>query len=213
MNFVYPLGSGSIWEDNELLYSIKSVRKNFVGEAKIIVIGETPRVNVGADLLVKCQVEGNRYQKAIHNFETAAKMLNDPFVMMNDDFFCLKKFTEKDILQWYDFTIKERITVAKSPIYQRCLSASIVNKNDLNFAVHRPMLIEYLDVFLYSCEYAKRTVCSLRNYYGNKCFKDPVKIKDIKLDRIVDVSEMDWFSISDKFVSKPENKEWLSSLM
>lgn len=213
MNFIYPLGSGSAWGDMELNLSINLLRKHYKGKANIIVSGDTPRMNVDADLILKTSIEGSRYIKSTHNIEQAAIMLREPFAIMNDDFMCFKEFYDLDIKLWYDGTIKERMQKSNSPVYIKTLHLSQANKDDLNFAVHRPILIDNLDVFFESVSVVKKISCSLRNLYGNRIHENRAAIKDLKIDRPIILDGIDWFSISDRFVKFQENKKWLLSLM
>lgn len=213
MNFIYPLGSGSAWGDMELNLSIKLLRKHYKGKANVIVSGEIPMMEVNADLILKTSTEGSRYVKSTHNIEQAAIILREPFVIMNDDFMCCKDFTDADLKLWYDSTIRERIQKSSSPIYVRTLQMSELNKGDLNFAVHRPMIITDLDIFFQSVSLMKKLNCSLRNLYGNRIQENRAAIKDLKIDKSISLENIDWFSISDRFVKYKENKEWLLSLM
>lgn len=213
MNFVYPLGSGSAWNDTELFVSISLLRKYYVGDLKVIVSGEIPKRYVEADEIIKCSIEGTRYVRSTNNLEEAARFLNEPFVIMNDDFYCVKEFTDSDLKLWYDSTITERMVLATSPIYRKALHMSQRHKEDLNFALHRPMIITDLDMFYDSAKDAKRMSCSLRNLYGNRIQENRAKEKDIKANKPIILDGVDWFSISDRFVRHEINKQWLLNLM
>jgi hypothetical protein len=42
IDVVYPLGTGSVWQDNELRYSLRSLEKNFPDLGRVYVVGHKP---------------------------------------------------------------------------------------------------------------------------------------------------------------------------
>jgi hypothetical protein len=205
MNFVYPLGSGSRWMDNELKISVELLKK-YHKNPTIYIVGEKPMQKIDGHY-IRNSHNGSRYQNAISNIVAGAKAIGEPFVIMNDDFFCTKEFSE--IPLWYDMTVKERMEWATSGIYCKFLQRSIENKGDLNYGVHKPMYIQDLDLFYKCASDALERDCSLRILYGNRYKIGSEKIKDIKLRKSGVIS--DWFSIGDVFLTE-ENKRWLMSL-
>lgn len=202
MNFIYPLGDGSRWDDNELRISILLLRK-YCKNPNIIVVGEKPRCEIDFEFIPN-QTEGSRYQKSMSNILKGLEVINEPFVMMNDDFFCTKEFTE--IPLYWDMTVKERIKCATSIIYQRFLEKSV---GELNYAVHKPFMVEDIELFKDLVDKCLKRNASIRITYGNEYKKNSKQEKDIKLKDKIEVA--DWFSIGDAFLT-PENKKWLWSL-
>ncbi len=202
MNFIYPLGDGSVWNDNELKISIALLRK-FTSEAKIFVVGEKPRCDIEC-IYIKNQIEGSRYQKSMSNVLKGLEVVGEPFVLMNDEFFCNKPF--ETIPLYWDMTVKERMTFASSIIYRRFLERST---GELNYAVHKPMPVDDIGLFKDMAKKAIERNCSVRILYGNEHKKNSKQEKDIKLKNIGPIG--DWFSIGDSFLT-PENKLWLKSL-
>lgn len=205
MTFVYPLGDGSKWENNELKISIALVKKHYQGNADFLVVGSRPNFKVD---FVENEIEGSRYQKSMSNIVKGLQVVGEPFVLMNDDFFCSKDFS--DIPLFWDMKVTERIKLASSPIYSRFLERSISNVEDKNFAVHKPMMVEDLDLFLYMANIAIKRNCSVRILYGNHYGKNEKQEQDIKLKKKGAIG--DWWSIGDQFLNQ-ENKEWLKSLI
>lgn len=90
MTFIYPLGDGSKWNDNELLVSV-SLLKKYHKDARVIVVGEKPKCNINVEFIPNKQ-EGSRYQKSMGNILKGVGAVKDQFVLMNDDFFAPKNF-------------------------------------------------------------------------------------------------------------------------
>lgn len=203
MTFIYPLGDGSRWDDNELLVSVSLLKKHHKG-ARIITVGEKPRCNIDVEFIPNRQ-EGSRYQKSMGNILKGLEEANGRFVLMNDDFFCTKDFIE--IPLYWDMTVKERIKIAPSVIYQKFLERS---SGELNYAVHKPFMVEDIDLFKYCVSSCIKNNSSVRIMYGNIYKENSKQEKDIKLRKIGETA--DWFSISDAFLT-PENKIWLKGLI
>jgi len=199
LNFIYPLGDGSRWNDNELKISVSLLRKYSI-DPKIFVVGEKPKCEVSVEYIPNF-VEGSRYQKSMSNILKGLEVVGEPFVLMNDDFFCTKEFTE--IPLYWDMTVKERMKLASSVIYQRFLERSV---GELNYAVHKPFMVEDLELFKDLAQKCIRSNFSVRIDYGNIYKKNSKQEKDIKLKKMGEVG--DWFSIGDAFLTE-ENKKWI----
>ena len=199
MNFIYPLGDGSRWNDNELKISVALLRKYSI-DPKIFVVGEKPKCEVTVEYIPNF-VEGSRYQKSMSNILKGLEAVGEPFVLMNDDFFCTKEFTEVPL--YWDMTVKERIKLASSVIYQRYLERAI---GELNYDVHKPFMVEDIDLFKELLVKCIRRNAPVRTEYGNIYKKNSKQEKDIKLKKMGEVG--DWFSIGDAFLTE-ENKKWI----
>lgn len=90
MDAVYPLGDGSLWENKEIQYSVKSVRKFAPWVEDIYTVGEDagfnniphketqhPAVNIWEKGIIACNSN-----------------CSDPFLFINDDHFLLKPIPE-----------------------------------------------------------------------------------------------------------------------
>ena len=84
MKYIYPLGRSSRWANNELRYSLRSI-----GDKEVVVIGDQiPSWYKGEKLKVSDPF--NKKQTNVIRKLQAATQYNQPFVVMNDDFFMLK---------------------------------------------------------------------------------------------------------------------------
>jgi len=96
MHFVYPFIHSKA-NDRELQLSIASVRKNYQGESKIIVIGDRPAFEV--DVMIEQPRSGGAFRDQIQKLWSAIKSKDvaDRFVWMMDDIWFVKPITEVDL--------------------------------------------------------------------------------------------------------------------
>lgn len=207
MNFVYPLGSGSIYSDFELALSVYLLRK-YCDDVNVVVVGSKPRREIKDIVFIPNENNKSRYVNSMSNLRVGREYFKEPFVLMNDDFFITEKF-DKIHLSW-DMKLKDRIISCPSHIYKQTLKNSLMNDDYLNYAVHRPMPVNDLDLFDYCIKESILRSSSFRVLYGNESTEEGIKIVDVKLKSAIDY--VDWFSISDVFLTKEINRRWLSSL-
>jgi len=90
VDLVYVLGSGSIWNNNELRFSLRSVQKNLRGVRKVYIVGEDPGFLTGEAIHIphpdplRRNADGNMALKILRACEERG--LTDDFLFMNDDF-------------------------------------------------------------------------------------------------------------------------------
>ena len=103
MDAVYPLGSGSLWENKEILYSVASLRKFAPFIKDIYTVGEDagfnhirhketqhPSVNIWEKGYLACMDE----------------RVSDPFLFINDDHYFLQPI-EENYPAYYAYNISE----------------------------------------------------------------------------------------------------------
>lgn len=220
MDIVYPLGSGSPWQDMELKLSINSLIKN-CNPGKIYVIGEKPRSEVNAIFIPY----KSKYKSVAQNVaDKILYFINEirpkEFLIMNDDFFCNEKTDLNSLPLFYDRPIKERIMKPGiSSKYKYTLQQSIVNDDDLNFATHFPLPVRFPEIMGDSILYSLNIPngCSFRNIYGNrvKQVENIEQRNDVKFARHTkhpeEVLNYPWFSVGDEFLL-PKNRLFLYNL-
>ncbi|MEX0596193.1 MAG: hypothetical protein WD512_06795, partial [Candidatus Paceibacterota bacterium] len=155
MNFVYLLGSGSLWFDNECRYSIRSVLK-YHPNATIHIIGEKPKWYTGKHTYIKDSHSCPYVNKWI-KLEEACKYY-DTFIAMDDDFFLNEPFKEihyksgtiKQYLKNYERTSRWRSlkeSTAKyflnKPRFMLHVPFPIVSKNFLKIAEKYPERLQH----------------------------------------------------------------------
>jgi hypothetical protein len=146
MQFVYICRSG---ENEELRYSLRSVRK-FFPKSEIVVVGDAPSWYIGK----KIQVPQSRdkYGNAYNNLNAIcnSKEIEDTFVFMNDDFFIIKPVREIDYLHGGLLLnkFKKYHLLAPNSAYTRRLLQTYKTlkrfniQEPLDYELHVPMIVE-----------------------------------------------------------------------
>jgi len=168
-----PLGNGSIWQDNELRYSLRSIAQ-FISHSEIIVIGHKPNwlTNV-THIPAKDEYGFINSAKNIHN-----KILQSPvedFILWNDDYFALQPI---NLQNYHSGHISEKLQSLKNNLFANTVRNTIPYTTNY-FDIHYPMVMN-LSVY-------KNTVAKLdwSKPYGY-CIKslyatDGIYRKDVKL--------------------------------
>lgn len=215
IHLIYPLGDGSPWHDHEIRFSVASVRKHCTDpDIAIHICGMEPRQHIrDVEFISVPKISSSRYQIVAYNILMAITHIHPEMcVIMNDDFFAIRPFSFRDMPLYYDMSIEQRsVKPGISPAYRTNLLNSMRSIDDLNFAVHFPLPVRYVDIMknvLHECRH--KEAVSFRNLYGNRVIgKDTIVQKqDIKLHNPMRIEEIittlsgeTWFSIGDKFLN------------
>jgi len=94
MDAVYILGSGSVAENKEILYSVRSLFLHMLDLENVYVIGEKPELVPGAIHILADDPYKEKWKNALHKTKIACAHpdISEDFVLMNDDFFALQPF-------------------------------------------------------------------------------------------------------------------------
>ena len=98
MDVVYILGSGSLANDEEILYSVRSLCKNMLDLGNVYVVGEMPQHLPAVEHYFTDDPYPEKWRNAYHKISFACSIpeLSDEFLLMNDDFFMLAPFSGDD---------------------------------------------------------------------------------------------------------------------
>lgn len=216
MNLVYIIKEGnSGWDDNELRYSLRSVEKHGQNVGKVIICGYRPKwlTNVVHSPLPDPYT--NRYNNTWFKMKTMCHNMNEPFVLMNDDFFLLKDTDFDNLPDYYDHTISElaqryqRVNNYSAVLYA---TKHILVQNGyphLNYAVHYPITIRPEKIRPFFKLFGDEPGISFRLLYGNVAAENPVLLPDCKFSKPMEnIKEqvramgIPMFSIGDGFLDK-----------
>jgi len=200
LDIVIPLGTGSVWHNNELRYSLRGL----TAIDDLYLIGEKPDwLDCGH---IKHQ-DGNAATLNIWNKVKKAcesSEISDPFLFANDDFFYLKPL-DPDYPNYYG-----QVT-GNSP-YKKIVrkTMSILEQNGLTtyfFDVHRPMII-HKDMFLRAYEFFSFHIriglgLVMKSCYGNYAELEGIEVQDMKLTYWNGEPDTDMFSIGDGCINVP----------
>lgn len=200
IDVVYILGSGSLAENEEIRYSIRSLSKHLLDLRNIYIIGEDPGFLKDFEHVVSPDSFKEKWKNGYKKVRRACEIdeLSDEFLLMNDDFFLL-----------------EDTIGAEFPFY--ALKGSNGGSCGMNsFHVHCPIRIKK-DWYLQMPLELKQNACkSPRTFYANY-YRAPVTFID---DCIVRAGEgcrdfneqtrsLSFFSISDSSMLYPPFVDWL----
>lgn len=181
MDAVWICRSG---ENEELRYSIRSAEKN-LPISNIIVVGSPPEWYTGKSILVP-ELRNQKYTNAQNNLKaiTSSKMISDNFILMNDDFYTIKKI---EILPNYNGgSLRQKVEryVKQAPYstYTRKLMATyrfLIRsgiQNPIDYELHVPMQMDKNGL-------SKSIYPNLlwRSMYGNRYKNAGHTISDVKV--------------------------------
>lgn len=150
-DIVYIIGTGSRWQDNELRFSLRSVEK-YLDHGKVFVCGEFPSWLQNVKHIPSIDgfmppVQAWKQKNAIHKIRTAClnSDVSDDFVLMNDDFFFLRK-TDVETLHLGELHKAIEKHTTKDGYYYHAIvtTRDLLNVAGLetkNYEVHYPIVI------------------------------------------------------------------------
>jgi hypothetical protein len=182
VDFVYICKFG---ENEELRYSIRSVINSFPN-AKIWLVGGKPDWYSGNHIHV--DQRHHKYANAINNLHALcnAEEISNKFVLMNDDFFIMKKIDS--IGQFYNGLLSEKIDnytkITGSSMYIRKLiltNTRLIEQgipSPYDYELHVPMIMEKDKLLPIIKKYPN---CLWRSMYGNIYGIGGTQMDDVKV--------------------------------
>lgn len=205
--------------DDELFYSLRSVKKNLQGYRKIWIVGESPRFEYEVGVPFEVIPMEDKFKTSLHNVR--AKLLKaagderiaKDFVFMNDDFFFLSDCVAGAIPFFRQGTIPQHIEwrseQTESP-YVRALMATqaALEKQNLpvtDFECHTPILFEK-DLLLpilddSTFDWAVTYGMVFRSLYCNALKMKGERCMDLKIDSPLGDTELDRCFAACRFLS------------
>jgi hypothetical protein len=173
MDIVYPLGTGSVWDNNELRYSLRSVEENLTNVRYIWVIGERPEWLTGVRHIPYPDITGVPWRNSFAKLVRACiePDLSSNFLYMNDDFFILKPFAIEK------FPILYRGNLPAGAVKSRVMSLNrkqntttlLLSKKltTLDYDLHAPFIFEKQKVLDLPMSPSMPGAFHPRSFYGN----------------------------------------------
>lgn len=182
MDFVYICRSG---ENEELRYSIRSVLHSFP-DAKVWLVGGKPDWYEGN--YVSVEQNHNKYTNAINNLTTLCntEQISNNFILMNDDFFIIKKIDKIDYSHGglLSGKIDKYVKITGSSLYIKKLIQTNTRLNErginkpLDYELHTPMPMERDKLLTIIKKYPS---CLWRSMYGNIFEVGGSQMQDVKV--------------------------------
>ncbi len=194
-DIVYILGTGSRWDNNEIRYSLRSLKN--LPHRNVYVIGESLPWFQNIKHIPASDPYSNKQRNAMYKLRIASEIvsLSDDFVLMNDDFFIVQPLTQLET--FYKRTLKETVSeYKKSPSpnpkklarYEDAIfNTAAMYPDGLDYSLHIPFTFnkQKLKELLLSLD--SHTPYLIRTMYGNRYNiggrqMDDVKVQQNKFD-------------------------------
>lgn len=200
MDAVYILGSGSLANNLEILYSIRSLEKHMLDLVNIYVIGDEPLNVPGVEHIHAYDRTRDKWVNAYEKVIRACDVpqISEEFLLMNDDFFLTENMLGSE---WPFYALKGSNGGSCGP---------------LSFHVHCPVRVkkEWYKNMPFSCD--QKACRSPRSFYAN-FYHAPPKFSDDFVLRVghgmrpadVQISSWPCFTISDSAMLDPDFVLWL----
>lgn len=183
MDIVYILGTGSKWNNNEIRYSLRSLSN--LPHGKVFVVGELLPWFDNIIHIPASDPFTNKQQNALHKLSITAALrnLSNDFILMNDDFFILRK--QSSIKPYYRRTLEEAMEQhqAKGSRYFEAIQNTYeMYPNGLDYSLHIPFVFNKtkLRKTIKHLEGLDKPVL-LRTVYGNMHKIGGEQMDDVKL--------------------------------
>lgn len=211
MKALYVLGNGSLYNDQEIKYSIRSLERHADGITSIVIIGEKPSF-LNYDKVEHYQFfeTGNKEYRIASKilFACKNKIVEGEFLFMNDDFFFTAPFQAAS----YPYFQRGPLLIGNpKSAYQQHLQLTrdylfSKGKHALHFDVHTPIVynsekfMALQDCWDYSAKsiglVVKSTYCNMHNLIG-PIYTD-VKLKSLNcVEDYQKLKSSNCFSIND----------------
>lgn len=202
MDVLYILGKGSLAENEEIRYSVRSLEQHMLDLGNVFIVGENPGILPNA-IQIECEDPHTKaWRNMLLKLRTACAIegLSEEFILMNDDFFLLAPVSGEE----FPFYAVENGNGGSSGALDFGVHAPIKIKKE--WLLNMPLLPDASGSF------------SVRSFYGNFYKAPPTYTKDHimrageGLPSFDEQSEKwDWFSIDDAMMLNPEFISWLQS--
>ena len=155
IDVVYPLGTGSNWDDNELRFSLRSIQKHLKDIRNVIIIGsrkpswlDTSKVVwIWQDDTLQNNADGNIINKVLR--ACRLDFLSNKFLFINDDHLILKDMRAAHIAFYHKGDLinnHKHLTKTGNVWIQRALRTGeklkSENKPTIHFDCHTPVMID-----------------------------------------------------------------------
>lgn len=210
MDIVYALGQGSIWNNNEIKYSLRSVQKHLTGFRDVYIIGILPEFLQGVKFIpfddIQQNKESNIYKKILRACEEQS--ISDDFLFINDDHFLLQDF-EIDKFPYYCKGTMEGLLLRNKRggyfrhVARTCRAMREKNKPTFYFDSHMPIVYNKQKFINITSQYdwSGKVAYVIKSLYCNSLEISPVMERDYKINKLCLAQELQQLITSAKVFS------------
>jgi len=211
MDIVYVLGSGSVWDDNEIRFSLRSVEKHLIGVGDVYIIGKKP--NFLKNIIHRSVPDSYKEPwRNVYNKVRRACLelkLSEKFLLFNDDFYLLKDFKAATFPVYNKGLLRCLVSFCHNPLASsECNTLRLIREHckiPLNYKVHFPFPIEKTKFLKMPLSVKEKGQISPRCFYGNFYKLKGYQVKD----QLMLSPGQPFFSSTRGFEKDLKFREWL----
>jgi hypothetical protein len=148
LDVIYPLGTGSIWDNNEIKFSIRSLVAHVPNIGNVIIVGEKPKWLSKKAIHVPCpDLYEKRYNKADTNMihkvlEGLKHCKTENFIRLSDDHVILKKpdFTPYFLNKAPSLVLDPKLPIYKKRMIRTLLKLKEMGRHHYIYDTHTPVI-------------------------------------------------------------------------
>lgn len=216
MTLLYVLGTGSVWQDNELRYSLRSACAH-VPHLKVAVVGHRPPWLVNVEHLPFGDMDQHPVANTAQKLRAAVRtgLVSDDFLLLNDDFLFLEDRTEHPAFVLGDLyrtvtqvgTKSAKHFAALAHSYGLLRKAGVLHAYDFESHHPLPMRKEHVDRMFRDHPITSQTY-AWRSLYGNLFHDAVITVADVKLRQRFNPPRGTHFSYDDSVAADPAFRAW-----
>lgn len=193
---VYALGKGSMWSNNELRYSLRSVEKHLKGYGQVWIIGEKPSWLTDVKHIPASEPKGSVPDTNIMGKIAIAcrnEQISDTFLFVNDDHYLLQDVQADQYPYYYNGTIAQHVKKRGHDGYgKRCENTqkSLENRGlpTKYFDIHYPILYNkkhFLQQVVNQYDTRLKDGMIIKSLYANALQIEGTEVKDCKVPHLL----------------------------
>jgi hypothetical protein len=222
MDIVYPLGRQSLWQNQEIKFSLRSLEKHLkIKTDKVFIFGKKP--DFFNEKVIEVPIEdslGHKYFNVARKIGAILtnKEISDNFLYMNDDFFLLKDYEEipyyysKNLKWWIDNYPKY-----KGKYWKQIKEVYKYFPDGKFFEIHFPIIFNKQKAYrIYQKYNLSKVAVMLRSYYCNEYINE-IEIKRYNDNKVYNHDEFvnkrggSFISLTNVVATMPDVKNFLKS--
>lgn len=191
-DLLWPIGGGSVLNDDELRYSLRSVEKHLKNFGKVYIVGKLPSflkdvIHIPYDDVDRSK-ETNIYKKVLRACQD--ETISDQFLFLNDDHFFLEDLDAPTFPYFYKSDLVVTLQrLGQHNMYRRSVLRTAQELQQLglptnNFDTHTPIIYDkhkFIDVMT-KYDWTNRYGFIVKSLYANSLKIEGVREPDCKLN-------------------------------
>jgi hypothetical protein len=189
-DIVYPVGIGSVWNNREIKYSLRSIERHLSGLGKVFLVGECPSFLTN---VIHIPHKDSKNQvgdiNILHKLKRACEHpdISDQFLCVHDDHYMLQDFEAENFPYFYSGTLEQYAQKRASDRHGKAANNTIKHlasqsKPTKMFDIHHPFLYdkkEFLNL-VSGIDLAKQFGYMVKSLYANSLRIEGVESSDSK---------------------------------